>query len=86
VEAQAAGVPVIAYGEGGALDSIIDGTTGLLFPEQTPEALADAILRFEATTLKEEEIRHNARRFAGQRFDAELCSVLSELVPGMVAA
>jgi glycosyltransferase involved in cell wall biosynthesis len=86
VEAQAAGVPVIAYGVGGALDSVIDGTTGLLFSEQTPEALADAILRFEAATLDEEAIRDNARRFSEERFDTELCSVLSELVPDMVAA
>ena len=48
VEAQAAGVPVIAYGVGGALETVKDGSTGVLFAEQTPGSLAAAIERFEA--------------------------------------
>lgn len=48
VEANAAGCPVIAYRKGGALDSIKENVTGIFFDEQTPEALAEAISRFEA--------------------------------------
>ncbi|MCP5433614.1 MAG: glycosyltransferase [Alphaproteobacteria bacterium] len=48
VEAMASGTPVIAFGRGGALDSVVDGTTGLFFREQTVEALIEAVARFEA--------------------------------------
>jgi glycosyltransferase involved in cell wall biosynthesis len=48
VEAQAAGRPVIAYGVGGALDSVIDGVSGVLFHEQTAGALIDAVHRLDA--------------------------------------
>ncbi|NLS76115.1 MAG: glycosyltransferase family 4 protein, partial [Chloroflexi bacterium] len=48
VEAQAAGRPVIAYAGGGALDTVLDGETGILFRDKTPEALAEAVMRCEA--------------------------------------
>ncbi|MGQ7843490.1 glycosyltransferase [Granulosicoccus sp. 3-233] len=48
VEVMASGRPVIAYGKGGALDSVVDGQTGLLFAEQTIECINDAIERFES--------------------------------------
>jgi len=51
VEVMAAGRPVIAYGRGGALDSVLDGETGLLFHDQSVDGLADAIIRFEAQGL-----------------------------------
>jgi len=51
VEANAAGCPVIAYRNGGVLDSIIDGITGIFFDEQTPDSLIDAIDRFEKNLL-----------------------------------
>lgn len=47
VEAMASGRPVIAYGRGGALDSVVDGRTGLFFHEQSAEALAEAVERLE---------------------------------------
>jgi glycosyltransferase involved in cell wall biosynthesis len=68
VEAQAAGVPVIAYGVGGVRDSVIDGVTGVFFGQQTAEALAAAILAFEQLDLEEAAIRDNARRFGAERF------------------
>jgi glycosyltransferase involved in cell wall biosynthesis len=68
VEAQAAGVPVIAFGRGGARDTVVDGVTGLLFEPQTPEALAAAIADFEDRSWDEAAIRANARRFARERF------------------
>lgn len=51
VEAMASGRPVIAYGRGGVLDTVIDGETGLFFHEQSVEALVDAVERFEASHL-----------------------------------
>jgi len=49
LEAQACGAPVIAFGRGGARETVIDGVTGLHFHEQTTKAIIDAIARFEAT-------------------------------------
>ncbi len=76
VEAQAAGVPVIAYGVGGASETVVDGRTGVLFGEQTPEALAAAIERFEALSLEEQAVRENARRFGRERFRSEMAEVI----------
>jgi glycosyltransferase involved in cell wall biosynthesis len=79
VEAQAAGVPVIAYGVAGVLDSVLDGATGILHPEQTVDSLAAAILASEGTTFSEEAIRDNARRFAPERFRDELAAFVCAL-------
>lgn len=79
VEAQAAGTPVIAYGVGGARESVIDGETGVLFDEQSEEALARAIERFEASSFAEARIRDNARRFAPERFREEFAAFLNEV-------
>lgn len=76
VEAQAAGLPVIGYGVGGVAESVLDGRTGVLFAEQTEAALADAIQRFEATSLKGDELRANARRFGRARFHMEMAEVI----------
>jgi len=76
VEAQAAGVPVIAYGVGGASESVLDGQTGVLFGEQSAEALAEAIERFEKLDLDSEQVRENARRFGRDRFREEMAAVI----------
>ena len=52
LEAQAAGAPVIAYGCGGVLETVIDGKTGLFFNEQTSESLNEAINKFENLKTK----------------------------------
>jgi glycosyltransferase involved in cell wall biosynthesis len=51
VEAMAAGAPVIAYGKGGVLDTVIDGVTGILFEEQTVDALTRAVMKLESGEL-----------------------------------
>jgi glycosyltransferase involved in cell wall biosynthesis len=76
VEAQAAGLPVIAYGVGGAAETVIDGDTGVLFEEQSPAGLAAAIERFEALVLDAGTVRENARRFGRERFRAEMAGVI----------
>jgi glycosyltransferase involved in cell wall biosynthesis len=81
VEAQAAGVPVIAYGAGGARETVRDGRTGVLFAEQRPAELAQAIERFERLRLDETEIRANAARFGRERFRKEMAHVIARAVP-----
>ncbi len=70
VEAQAAGCPVIAYQGGGAAETVIDGVTGLLFPEQSTGSLIEAVRRFEdaAHCLRGDDMRDNAQRFNKRRF------------------
>jgi glycosyltransferase involved in cell wall biosynthesis len=68
VEAQAAGVPVIAHELGGVQDSVLDGKTGVLYRPGTVEGLCAAIERFEALELEESAIRANALRFAPEHF------------------
>ena len=77
VEAQAAGLAVIAYGVGGVAESVLDGRTGVLFSEQSSNALAGAIERFEALELDERQIRENARRFGRERFREEMAAVIA---------
>lgn len=73
VEAQASGLPVIAFGRGGALETVIDGKTGLFFKRQTTLSLIEAVQEF----LEKEEsfdpqiIRKNAERFPRSRFEQE---------------
>lgn len=76
VEAQAAGVPVIAYDVGGACETVLDGRTGVLFGEQSAASLAGAIERFEGLELDERWARENAARFGRERFRAEMAAVI----------
>ena len=63
LEAQSTGTPVIALGIGGYRETVIENETGLFFEREHPEALADAILRFERMKLDPIAIRENAKRF-----------------------
>lgn len=72
VEAMAAGTPVIAYGSGGALETVIPGKTGLLFHEQTEEALLEALRTFRSTNFDAAAIRAHAETFSTERFKREL--------------
>jgi glycosyltransferase involved in cell wall biosynthesis len=78
VEAQAAGCPVIAYAAGGALDTVVDGQTGLFFHAQTSEALMDAIRRLDWTDFDPAIIRRNAERFSVSQFKQELGAFVEE--------
>lgn len=65
VEAQACGTPVIAFGKGGACETIIEGETGVFFHEQTEESICSAVKVFSDTfTLDPKLIRQNAERFS----------------------
>jgi glycosyltransferase involved in cell wall biosynthesis len=76
VEAQAAGLPVIAYGVGGALETVLDGATGVLFAEQSVDSLAGAIERFESLQIEEAVLRENARSFGRERFREEMAGAI----------
>jgi glycosyltransferase involved in cell wall biosynthesis len=78
LEAQAAGRPVIAYQGGGALDSVVDGHTGLFFAEQTPAALVAAIQRLVQVDFDRVAIRRHAERFSVARFKSELRAFVDE--------
>ena len=74
VEAQACATPVIALGAGGALDTIVDGITGVLYPTSSDpvDALATALRDFDPDGFESAAIRRNAMRFAPDRFRREL--------------
>lgn len=86
VEAQACGTPVIAYGRGGALETVVDsadvGTrTGMFFPAQTVDAIRAAVERFETTgTFNPNVCRRNAERFAPERFRTDLAEFVARVV------
>lgn len=74
VEAQSAGTPVLAFGRGGACETVQDGRTGLLFEAQTVDSLANCIERFEreGVSATAQEIREHSRQFSEQRFEEQL--------------
>lgn len=80
VEANASGRPVIGYGKGGILDSIIDGKTGILFHKQTVEDLKSAILKFETMTFNKEEIRKHALKFDEIEFRKKITEFVEKVV------
>ncbi|EKD49190.1 MAG: hypothetical protein ACD_63C00232G0004 [uncultured bacterium] len=72
VEAMASGRPVIAYGRGGALESVVPGKTGILFEEQTPDALIDALNKFKLDDFDPREIRQHALQYDKERFKKDI--------------
>ncbi|HUU94102.1 MAG TPA: glycosyltransferase [Phycisphaerae bacterium] len=76
VEAMAHGCPVIAYGVGGASETVVDGQTGVLFEEQTVESLAAAIERADSLTFDPVAMHAHTQRFSRERFLREMREVL----------
>jgi glycosyltransferase involved in cell wall biosynthesis len=68
LEAQASGRPVIAYGAGGALASIVDGVTGMFFRDQTVESLVETLATFHEQQFNPHIIRNHALEFDMPRF------------------
>ncbi|MBT4519739.1 MAG: glycosyltransferase [Halieaceae bacterium] len=81
LEAMASGRPVIAYAKGGALDTVIEGKTGLFFNKQSPEAITSAILHFEDTaqTFDSKVILEHARSFDTKQFIARLSEFINSV-------
>lgn len=78
VEAQACGKPVIAFGKGGALETIIEEETGIFFSEQTAESLIKAIKQFETLKFDQNKIRENVLRFDHKIFKKKIQSFIAE--------
>lgn len=74
VEAMAAGAPVIAYAKGGALETVIDGKTGIYFHAQTVEALMEAVMKIETREIifDKDTLRQHAEKFNKDRFKKEI--------------
>jgi glycosyltransferase involved in cell wall biosynthesis len=76
VEAQACGTPVIAFGRGGATETVVSTgdpahQTGVLFSEQTTDSIREAVVRFESRSFSADACRRNAERFERARFQKE---------------
>lgn len=71
VEAQAAGVPVIAYRKGGAMETVVENVTGVFFDKQTIDSLVDAVKRFDKMNFNTQNLIKNAQRFSKKRFKRE---------------
>lgn len=80
VEAQACGRPVIAYRSGGALETVIEGETGVFFDEQTEDSLIDAIQHFESMSFDSRRIRENAMNFDISVFREKFLKYVNNIV------
>lgn len=79
LQAQAAGRPVIAFRGGGALDTVIEGKTGLFFDEQTVGSLCDALCRFDPSQYDLRVCRKNAVRFDRTVFEREIMRMVESV-------
>jgi glycosyltransferase involved in cell wall biosynthesis len=80
LEANAAGRPVVAYGRGGALETMTDGATACLFEEQTPAAAAQALRQTLERSWDPDALAGNAARFGPDRFLRELDTAIADHV------
>ena len=81
IEAQACGIPVIAYGEGGQKEIIIENKTGLFFEIQSTQSLKDAIEYFSRLKWSKAACRKNALRFSRENFVFNLKAFVKEYGP-----
>ena len=82
LEAQAAGRPVVAFGRGGATETVVDQMTGVLFPEQSVEALVDAIERLDRSSISPAACRENAMRFDVSVFRERMSAAVQTTITG----
>lgn len=82
VEALAAGTPVIAYKEGGALDYVEPGKTGAFFQEQTTESLTSALEKFSPLSFSSQQIQTYAKKFSSPEFQANFKKFLKSIQVG----
>ncbi len=76
VEAQSFGVPVIAYKSGGAIDTVIDGKTGIFFDNQSVSSLKEAIAKFDTISFNSGYLITNAKRFGKGIFKNQFVKLL----------
>ncbi len=80
LEAMASGKPVIAYGKGGALETVVEGVTGTFFYEQTEEALASAVERASSSFFNHETIRAHALKFSRTVYKNRMKNFIEEKI------
>jgi len=80
VEAQSYGCPVIAYARGGALETVIDGKTGVYFYEQTVDAIRKAILKNENSKFHQKDFQKNISRFTWGAFQKNFVREIEEML------
>lgn len=80
LDAMAAGTPVIAFGQGGALDSVVPGKTGEFFSEQTVDSLAKALMVFNPNAYDPKIIRAHAETFDEKIFIAKIKSLVDGFI------
>jgi glycosyltransferase involved in cell wall biosynthesis len=87
VEAQACGIPIIAYARGGALETVVENQTGLFFENQDTEDITAAVERFEKmeNEFDSNKIRQHAMRFSETRFQREMKRFIEKVVIESVA-
>ncbi len=78
LEAMSSGKPVIAFGRGGALDTVVDKETGVFFKEQTVESLENAINEFENMKFDKDKIRNHALKFSEENFRKQFIDYVEE--------
>ena len=78
VEAQACGTPVVAFGHGGACETVVDGVTGALVADRSAEAFAEAIDRVRREPCDREIIRRHAERFSKAAFKTRFAAEVGE--------
>ena len=78
IEAQAAGTPVIALDQGGYKETIIADKTGIFFEELQVESLQSAINKFETTSIKIEDLKKNAAKFAKENFKKQILDLIEK--------
>jgi len=79
LEAAASGRPVVAFAAGGAMETVIDGTTGVLFPDQTSEGLANAMLSLDKITFNPQVLREHAISFSTTVFHRRIVEFLQSI-------
>ena len=84
VEAQALGIPVLAYDEGGARETVLDVNksnkpTGLLFKYQNEDSLIQAILEFSKIKFEPKDCKNHAKKFSAGNFKAKMANVINTL-------
>jgi glycosyltransferase involved in cell wall biosynthesis len=82
VEAQACGTPVIAFGKGGALETVKENISGVFFYEQSIQSLIEAVGNFETMTFDASKIRTHAENFSTERFREQVEKFISVKLSG----
>lgn len=80
VEAQMFGKPVIAYGGGGALETVVNHKTGILFNEQTSESLIKAVKEFDQFKFEKKDLLNQARKFSQEIFQKNFLSLVDKVI------